>query len=75
MIEPKKETKSLQPQIETMKEIAEKMEQKIPNEDQFMYNGKIYNIPPRFKGQKLTVTLKKALAAQQDNQQIQDANP
>ena len=43
------------------------------SEDQFMYNGKIYDIPPRFKGQKLTVTLKKALAAQQDN--IQDATP
>lgn len=64
---------SLQPMIETMKEITQKMEEKIPNENQFKYNGKIYDIPPRFKGQKLTVTLKKALAAQQDN--VQDATP
>ena len=64
---------SAEPMIETMKEIAQKMEEKIPNENQFKYNGKIYDIPPRFKGQKLTVTLKKALAAQQDN--VQDATP
>ena len=57
-----------------MKEIVQKMEEKIPNENQFKYKGKIYDIPPRFKGQKLTVTLKKALAAQQDNQ-IEDATP
>ena len=72
VIEPKKPPK---PSVETSKEIEQKMETKIPTEDQFMYNGKIYDIPPRFKGQKLTVTLKKALAAQQDNKQIQDATP
>lgn len=72
VVEPKKPPK---PSAETSKEIEQKMETKMPTEDQFMYNGKIYDIPPRFKGQKLTVTLKKALAAQQDNQQIQDANP
>lgn len=72
VVEPKKPPK---PSAETSKEIEQKMETKMPTEDQFMYNGKIYDIPPRFKGQKLTVTLKKALAAQQDNQQIQDATP
>ena len=64
---------SAEPSAETSKEIQQKMETKMPTEDQFMYNGKIYDIPPRFKGQKLTVTLKKALAAQQDN--VQDATP
>jgi len=72
VVEPKKPPK---PSAETSKEIEQKMETKMPTEDQFMYNGKIYDIPPRFKGQKLTVTLKKALAAQQDNQQIEDATP
>ena len=72
VVEPKKSPK---PSAETSKEIEQKMETKMPTEDQFMYNGKIFDIPPRFKGQKLTVTLKKALAAQQDNKQIQDATP
>ena len=71
VVEPKKPP---QPSTETSKEIEQKMETKMPTEDQFMYNGKIYDIPPRFKGQKLTVTLKKALAAQQDNQ-TEDATP
>ena len=71
VVEPKKPP---QPSTETSKEIEQKMETKMPTEDQFMYNGKIYDIPPRFKGQKLTLTLKKALAAQQDNQ-IEDATP
>ena len=72
VVEPKKPPK---PSAKTSQEIEQKMETKMPTEDQFMYNGKIYDIPPRFKGQKLTVTLKKALAAQQDNQQIEDATP
>jgi hypothetical protein len=71
VVEPKKSPK---PSAETSKEIEQKMETKMPTEDQFMYNGKIYDIPPRFKGQKLTLTLKKALAAQQDNQ-AEDATP
>jgi hypothetical protein len=71
VVEPKKPP---QPSTETSKEIEQKMETKMPTEDQFMYNGKIYDIPPRFKGQKLTLTLKKALAAQQDNQ-TEDATP
>ena len=71
VVEPKTPPK---PSAETSKEIEQKMETKMPTEDQFMYNGKIYDIPPRFKGQKLTLTLKKALAAQQDNQ-IEDATP
>jgi hypothetical protein len=71
VVEPKKSPK---PSAETSKEIEQKMETKMPTEDQFMYNGKIYDIPPRFKGQKLTLTLKKALAAQQDNQ-TEDATP
>lgn len=41
--------------------------------NQFMYNGKVYDIPPRFRGQSLPETLKRALASQQDN--IKDATP
>ena len=71
VVEPKTPPK---PSAETSKEIEQKMETKMPTEDQFMYNCKIYDVPPRFKGQKLSLTLKKALAAQQDNQ-TEDATP
>tara|TARA_R100001086_G_scaffold84818_2_gene41441 strand:- start:479 stop:1981 length:1503 start_codon:yes stop_codon:yes gene_type:complete len=48
------------------KEKKPKAVEKKLKENQFRYNGKVYNIPERFKNQSLTETLKKAIASEQD---------